>query len=83
MARAEAVLKTLERGEQRGALIRLAEDLPLFSAARAASPAPPTERSALLAALAELRPDELSPRDALDLLYRLKALAEDDRTQGE
>src|SRR5207237_987246 len=38
IARAEAVLETLEKGEQSGALTRLAEDLPLFSAAR---PAPP------------------------------------------
>ena len=36
VARAEEVLETLESGEQGGALTRLAEDLPLFAAARAA-----------------------------------------------
>ena len=39
-------------------------------------PTPPTaEPSAALAALDELDPDELTPRQALDLLYRLKQLA--------
>jgi len=74
LARAEEVLRTLEAGEQGGALTRLAEDLPLFAAVRAA-PAP-AKRSALLAAVREIRADELSPRAALDLLYQLRALAD-------
>ena len=74
-ARAEEVLEILEKGEQGGALVRLADDLPLFSAARRrAEPAPPVE-SAAESFLRETRPDELTPREALDLLYRLKALA--------
>ncbi|HXP30229.1 MAG TPA: DNA mismatch repair protein MutS [Stellaceae bacterium] len=72
IARAEQVLATLETGEQGGALARLAHDLPLFAAARAAAPAQPP--SAVEAALAAVRPDELSPKEALELLYRLKAL---------
>src|SRR5258708_12652268 len=41
-ARAEEVLSVLEKGEQGGALDRLADDLPLFSAARSSpEPAPP------------------------------------------
>ena len=72
IARAEQVLATLERGEQAGALARLADDLPLFSAAAARStPAPP---SPIEEALASLLPDELTPKEALELLYRLKAL---------
>ena len=71
--RAEEVLEVLEKGEQGGALARLADDLPLFRAAhRAARPAP--SESAVEALLREIRPDELTPRDALDLLYRLKGL---------
>ncbi|MBV8336401.1 MAG: DNA mismatch repair protein MutS, partial [Alphaproteobacteria bacterium] len=72
-ARAEEVLEVLEKGEQGGALVRLADDLPLFSAARRRSePAPaPSPAEALLR---EIRPDELSPREALDLIYRLKGL---------
>jgi DNA mismatch repair protein MutS len=76
IARAEEVLHTLEAGEQGGALTRLAEDLPLFAASRAA--APPPKRSALLDAVRDIRVDELSPRAALELLYRLKALSEEE-----
>jgi DNA mismatch repair protein MutS len=72
-ARAEEVLGVLEKGEQGGALARLADDLPLFSAARRrAEPAPP--ESAAEGLLRETRPDELTPREALDLIYRLKRL---------
>jgi DNA mismatch repair protein MutS len=72
IARAEAVLAILETGEQSGALARLAEDLPLFSAARAVSP---PKRDPLKAALAAIEPDGLTPKAALELLYTLKALA--------
>jgi DNA mismatch repair protein MutS len=75
--RAEGVLALLEKSDRRGALTRLAEDLPLFSAARAAA-APAAPASPLATALAELRPDELTPKQALELLYQLKALADDD-----
>jgi DNA mismatch repair protein MutS len=72
IARATAVLETLEKGEQSGALTRLAEDLPLFNLARRPAAAP--RQSALDAALGDIRPDELTPRDALEALYRLKGL---------
>jgi DNA mismatch repair protein MutS len=75
-ARAEEVLTVLEKGEQGGALARLADDLPLFSAARRRAEPPPRE-SAAEALLRDTRPDELTPREALDLIYRLKALASD------
>jgi DNA mismatch repair protein MutS len=70
--RAEEVLTTLERARQGNGLVRLADDLPLFSASRKTeAPAPaPVET-----ALAELHPDELTPKAALELLYRLKAMA--------
>jgi len=74
--RAEEVLGVLEKGEQGGALARLADDLPLFSAARRRTEPLPKE-SAAEALLRETRPDELTPRDALDLVYRLKALLAD------
>jgi hypothetical protein len=62
-----------------GALALLADDLPLFSAAlrqttAAAKPAGLAEPSPIEAALAEVHPDELTPRAALDLVYRLTAL---------
>jgi DNA mismatch repair protein MutS len=75
-ARAEEVLGVLEKSEQGGALARLADDLPLFSAARRLAEPPPRE-SAAEALLRDTRPDELTPRQALDLIYRLKALTAD------
>ncbi|MNC85405.1 hypothetical protein D3C83_10010 [compost metagenome] len=41
-------------------------------AARTVEPEPPSDP--VRDALAEINPDELSPRDALELLYRLKKL---------
>jgi DNA mismatch repair protein MutS len=68
-------LKILESGEQSGALARLADDLPLFAAAR---PAPVAAKVDPVAeTLRAARPDELTPRDALELIYRLKRLAEE------
>jgi DNA mismatch repair protein MutS len=77
--RAEEVLELLQSGEQSGALARLADDLPLFRAARTTAPAPRRD-SAAEELLRELRPDELSPRDALELLYRLRAMAAGDNS---
>src|SRR5581483_10302927 len=48
------------------------DDLPLFRALRQ-RPAPPPESPAE-ALLREIRPDELPPREALDLHYRLQGL---------
>ncbi len=76
IARSEEVLKILEAGEQANAATRLADDLPLFSAARpksgTAAGKPP--RSDVEAALAAINPDELSPKEALEALYRLRGL---------
>jgi DNA mismatch repair protein MutS len=77
LARAEEVLQRLEEGEPSAAPARLADDLPLFAAAlsRAAASAPaPAGPSPVETLLAASRPDELSPREALDLVYRLKAM---------
>jgi DNA mismatch repair protein MutS len=74
VTRADAVLAVLERGEQTGALARLADDLPLFRAAPQKKVAP-AELSPLELALVALEPDTLSPRDALELIYKLKALS--------
>jgi DNA mismatch repair protein MutS len=48
------------------------EDLPLF--AKRPEPPPPARQSAAETALRALEPDDLSPREALEALYRLKAL---------
>ncbi|MBL8587560.1 MAG: DNA mismatch repair protein MutS [Methylobacteriaceae bacterium] len=75
--RARALLAALEASDRRrGAKATLA-DLPLFAAAAAApaSAPPPVEIDALREALALLDPDDLTPRGALEALYRLKRLA--------
>ena len=74
VARAEEVLATLETGRSDGALSRFADDLPLFRAAPTEAPA---RISVVEEALDEISPDELSPRSALEALYRLKSLRED------
>ncbi len=73
---AEQILKTLETNEQSSDITQLAEDLPLFSAMPAeASQAPgrngPSETDKMLD---EADIDGLSPRQALELLYKLKAM---------
>jgi DNA mismatch repair protein MutS len=73
VARAEEVLAALERDDARGDVARLAEDLPLFSAA-AAAPAARAAPSAVEAELRRVAPDDLTPREALEALYRLRAL---------
>jgi DNA mismatch repair protein MutS len=70
LKRAAEVLAALEARARSGGPDTLAEELPLF-----ARPAPATPPSPLHAELAELDPDTLSPREAQDALYRLKALA--------
>ncbi len=73
--RAEEILRRLEEGEARSVPARLADDLPLFAAARTApAPIPSPAPSPLEAAVAQVDPDALSPREALDLVYRLKEL---------
>ncbi|MBM3510637.1 MAG: DNA mismatch repair protein MutS [Alphaproteobacteria bacterium] len=78
LARAETVLATLEAGRERGAIADLADDLPLFAAAPKPAPVKP---SAVAALLAELRVDDLTPRQALELLYRLKAAHDADEAR--
>ena len=73
VTRAEQVLATLESGEQAGALTRLSDDLPLFAAAQAPARVPEGP-SAIERRLAEINPDELSPKQALELLYEIRGL---------
>jgi DNA mismatch repair protein MutS len=72
LARAEEVLAALETGDKAKVVAKLADSLPLFQAA--VKPAKPDEPSAIERELASVNPDELTPRGALDLLYRLRAM---------
>ncbi len=72
--RAKIVLAQIE-AEDRTSARKLIDDLPLFAAARPAPAGPQRDSGlkALVEALAALHPDEMSPRDALEALYTLKA----------
>jgi DNA mismatch repair protein MutS len=71
VARAKAVLAKLEAGrDATGGIAAGLDDLPLFASAAAPEP----NRDPVTDALAEIDPDSLTPREALEALYRLKKL---------
>ncbi|MEL7232266.1 MAG: DNA mismatch repair protein MutS, partial [Pseudomonadota bacterium] len=74
--RARVVLDALEKGEREGAANpkALIDDLPLFATTPA--PAPQKQKASQVETrLEDILPDELTPREALQLLYELKDLA--------
>jgi DNA mismatch repair protein MutS len=72
VSRAKSVLVKLEAGrDATGGIAAGLDDLPLFAAAAEPERGP----DPLTAALGEIDPDSLTPREALDALYRLKRLA--------
>jgi DNA mismatch repair protein MutS len=76
--RAKVVLATLEQEDR--AAPKDFEDLPLFAAHSKPPQATPQSADDLLAAaLAALDPDDLSPREAMEALYMLKAKLADRR----
>ena len=69
--RARAVLRQLEETDRKAPVHTLIDDLPLFTAARTTMTPPPGDPLGEM--LDAVAPDELSPREALEALYRLKA----------
>ncbi len=74
IARARQVLARLEKSQGKPNAEMLG-DLPLFAALATPEAEPAAGSDAIAEALAGLDPDSLSPREALEALYRLKALA--------
>jgi DNA mismatch repair protein MutS len=73
--RAKVVLEALEKGEREGGSQKaLIDDLPLFRAAPAIAQKPPAQSSAVEARLKDVQPDELTPMEALRLVYEIKGL---------
>jgi DNA mismatch repair protein MutS len=73
VARARSVLAKLEAGrDATGGIAAGLDDLPLFAAAAEPEHGP----DPIVAALNDLDPDRMSPRDALETLYELKRLAQ-------
>lgn len=74
--RARAILGELEKTEREKPVASLVDDLPLFAVPQR-RPAPVIdegEADGLREALAGIEPDEMTPREALEALYRLKSL---------
>ena len=74
--RAKVVLEALESGEREGGSRQkaLIDDLPLFRASAVPSPKPVAKSSAVESALKDILPDELTPMQALRLVYDLKEM---------
>ena len=77
--RAKVVLDALEKGEREGGNNRQAiiDDLPLFAATPTVRTGPPAASSALEERLSDILPDELTPKEALALIYELKEILPD------
>jgi DNA mismatch repair protein MutS len=75
LARARSVLAKLEEGRAAtGGIAAGLDDLPLFAAAK---DCPEPEPDPVTTTLQAIDADALSPREALDLVYRLKRLADE------
>src|SRR5699024_10630525 len=75
IARAKTVLAKLEAQDRNSTTKALVHDLPLFAVPSRAATEPqlPSEAEALIGALEAIHPDEMTPREALEALYALKA----------
>jgi DNA mismatch repair protein MutS len=80
ITRARSVLDALEKGEREKTSPKaLIDDLPLFSAvANTPQPTKPAAERKIEAQIKDLRPDEMTPMEALQALYSLKLLLKDD-----
>jgi DNA mismatch repair protein MutS len=77
IARAQEVLRALEAGQGGRKVTSIVDDLPLFSVATKSTEkiaAVDKENEPLIAALDAINPDELTPKEALEFVYRLRSL---------
>ena len=76
IGRAQAILKALEDKDNNPAASLTAQSLPLFAFAKDSAPSAPMEAApdALRETLDSIDPDTLTPREAIDALYKLKSL---------
>jgi len=72
--RAKEILATLEENRGASTLTASLDGLPLFEV----NAAPPPKADKLREALGDIDPDQLSPREALDWLYRLRKMLKDE-----
>ena len=72
--RARDVLTQLENVDRENSATKIIDDLPLFSVDQKPVQKPVDIDTPLVSALAQISPDELSPREALEKLYELRAM---------
>ncbi|MFZ1815516.1 MAG: DNA mismatch repair protein MutS [Rhizobiaceae bacterium] len=75
ISRAREVLDQLEQDARLRPAATLVDDLPLFSVKAKPVPVADARQEALVKALGTIMPDELTPRQALEKLYELRAIA--------
>jgi DNA mismatch repair protein MutS len=75
--RAATILAQLEKSERALKRDTLVDDLPLFAVSAASEPEQHSKESEVKDMVSAMRPDELSPREALAFLYSLKAKLKD------
>lgn len=74
--RAEQVLKALETNSSNRQISSIENDLPLFALIKEEKEEP---KSPLMSALEKLNPDNLTPREALDKIYDIKLLYNEEK----
>src|SRR5689334_21369114 len=77
ITRAKSLLAKQQAQDRDQTARALVDDLPLFAVPSRASAesAPPSEAEQLMQAVKALHPDEMSPREALEALYKLRTIA--------
>jgi DNA mismatch repair protein MutS len=83
IARAEEVLDMLENSNEHRPATQIINDLPLFQAVldkveEEENNQPTAQSSKVLDEVKEINPDELTPKQALDILYKLKQLEKEE-----
>jgi DNA mismatch repair protein MutS len=79
--RARDVLTQLENVDRENSAAKIIDDLPLFSVDQKPAQKPVDFDTPLVSALAQISPDELSPREALEKLYELRAMLDNAKSK--
>jgi DNA mismatch repair protein MutS len=72
--RAKVILSELEKTDRQAPVDRMLGELPLFAALPVAPPPRAAKVDHLRLALSDIHPDEMTPKEAMEALYRLKGL---------
>ena len=73
--RARLILEELEAQDRRNPVEKMVDDLPLFSIQAPIVASPQPSHDSLRETLATIDPDQMTPREAMDALYKLKSLS--------